>query len=213
MFLSFKATPEHPFLKVLKAQHINLVKAAGPFHWPAAFVLLIHVRGRTDAPVTLEEFGDYQCPPCRAIAEPIKQLEKDYDRRLRVIFHHFPLITHQHAREAAFAAEAAGLQGKFWPMHDLLYRDQSEWSKATDVRPLFNSYAGIVGLDVERFKKDIDSDKVRERVTADQRHGAAFGVQNTPTIFLNSRALDPTDLNPVNLRSAVDAAVKAKPSS
>jgi len=173
----------------------------------------IHVRGRADAPVTLEEFGDFQCPPCGALAGPIKQLEKDYDPRLRVIFHHFPLITHQHAREAACAAEAAGLQNHFWEMHDLLYREQSVWSKAADVRTLFNSYAGMLGLNVDRFKKDIDSDKAKERVTADQKHGAALGVQNTPTIFLNNRALDPTDLNPGNLRAAVDAAVKAKPPS
>jgi protein-disulfide isomerase len=173
----------------------------------------IHVRGRADAPVTLEEFGDFQCPPCGALAGPIKQLEKDYDPRLRVIFHHFPLVTHQHAREAACAAEAAGLQGRFWEMHDVLYREQAVWSKAADVRPLFDSYAGMLGLNVDRFKKDIDSDKLKERVTADQKHGAALGVQNTPTIFLNNRALDPTALNPVNLRAAVDAAVKAKPSS
>src|SRR5438128_1142878 len=68
----------------------------------------IHIRGNPDAPVTLEEFGDFQCPPCGLLAGPIKQLEKDYDPRLRVIFHHFPLITHQHAGEAAHAAEAAG---------------------------------------------------------------------------------------------------------
>jgi protein-disulfide isomerase len=173
----------------------------------------IHIRGPADAPVTLEEFGDFQCPPCGALAGPIKQMEKDYDRRLRVIFHHFPLITHQHAREAACAAEAAALQGRFWEMHDLLYREQSVWSKAADVRPLFNAYAGMLGLNVDRFTKDMDSDKVNLRVTADQKHGAQLGVQNTPTIFLNNRALDPTDLNPDKLRAAVDAAVKAKPTS
>jgi Na+:H+ antiporter, NhaA family len=80
----------------------------------------IHVRGNSDAAVTLEEFGDYQCPPCGVLAGPIKQLEHDYQPRLRVIFHHFPLANHQHAREAAWAAEAAGLQGRFWEMHDLL---------------------------------------------------------------------------------------------
>jgi len=173
----------------------------------------IHIRGPADAPVTLEEFGDFQCPPCGALAGPIQQLEKDYGRSLRVIFHHFPLITHQHAREAACAAEAAGLQGHFWEMHDLLYREQPEWSKTADARALFNAYAGILGLDVARFKTDMDSDKVKDRVTADQKHGAALGVQNTPTIFLNNRAVEPANLNPANLRAAVDAAVKTKPST
>jgi protein-disulfide isomerase len=173
----------------------------------------VHIRGPVDAPVTLEEFGDYQCPPCGLLAGPIKQLETDYGKTLRVIFRHFPLITHSHAREAACAAEAAGLQGKFWEMHDLLYREQPEWSKATDAQPLFNAYAGILGLKVDRFKQDMVSDKVKERVTEDQKHGAAIGVQNTPTIFLNNKALDPASLNPANLRAVVDAAVKAKPSS
>jgi len=173
----------------------------------------LHIRGPANAPVTLEEYGDFQCPPCGLLAGPIKQLEKDYDRHLRVIFHHFPLINHQHAREAACAAEAAGLQGHFWDMHDLLYREQTVWSKAADVRPLFNAYAGILGLNVERFKKDIDSENVKARVTADQKQGSALGIQNTPTIFLNNHAVDPTALNPANLRAAVDAAVKAKPSS
>ena len=170
----------------------------------------LHIRGQPNAPVTLEEFGDFQCPPCGAISGPIKELEKDYHRGLRVIFHHFPLSNHAHAREAALAAEAAGLQGHFWEMHDLLYREQPVWSKVADARTLFNSYAGIIGLNIDRFKKDMDSTQVNERVTSDQKHGTALGVQNTPTIFLNNRAVDPKNLNPIDLRAAVDAAVKEK---
>src|SRR5213075_860669 len=101
----------------------------------------------------------------------------DYRPRLRVIFRHFPLPNHAHAREAAFAAEAAGLQGKFWEMHDLLYREQAQWSKATDAQPLWNAYAGILGLNVDRFKQDMNSETVKERVAADQKHGASLGVQ------------------------------------
>ena len=106
------------------------------------------------------------------------------------------------------------MQGRFWQMHDLLYREQSVWSKAADVQSLFSSYAGILGLNVERFKKDMESEKVRARVDSDQKHGASIGVQNTPTIFLNNKALAPTALSPADVRAAVDAAVKsAKPSS
>jgi protein-disulfide isomerase len=173
----------------------------------------VHILGPPDAPVTLEEYGDFQCPPCGILAGPINQLEQDYRPRLRVIFRQFPLINHQHAREAAFASEAAGLQGRFWEMHDLLYREQSVWSKAPDVRLLFNSYAGILGLNIDRFKKDMETDKVKARVTFDQQQGTALGVKNTPTIFLNNRALNPSDLNPANLRTVIDAAVKVKPSS
>jgi protein-disulfide isomerase len=170
-----------------------------------------HVRGQPNAPVTLEEFGDFQCPPCGVLAGPIKQIEHDYQPRLRVIFHHFPLITHQHAREAAWAAEAAGLQGHFWEMHDLLYREQSVWSKASDVRPLFNDYAGILGLNIDRFKKDMESDKVKTRVDLDQHKGAELGLQNTPTIFINNRVVAPNAMAPADLRAAVDAAIKATP--
>lgn len=173
----------------------------------------IHIRGHADAPVTLEEFGDFQCPPCGALSGPIKQLEHDFDPHLRVIFHHFPLVNHQHARAAAFAAEAAGVQGHFWEMHDLLYREQAVWSKATDVQPLLNSYAGMLGLNVDQFKKDMESDSVKARVDLDQKRGTALGVQNTPTIFLNNRAIAPADLAPDRLRAAVTEAVKAKPPS
>jgi protein-disulfide isomerase len=171
----------------------------------------IHVTGNPNAPVTLEEFGDFQCPPCAMLSEPINQFEKDYRPNLRVVFHNFPLAVHAHAREAALVAEAAGLQGHFWEMHDLLYREQAIWSKALDVRTLFNSYAGILHLDVERFKTDMDGEQVSERVIADQKQGASLGVQNTPTIFLNNRAVDPQSLNPAALRTQVEEAVKGKP--
>ena len=166
----------------------------------------VHSRGNPKAPVTLEEFGDFECPPCGKLSEPINQLEKDFQPNLRLIFRHFPLVNHAHAREAALAAEAAGLQGRFWEMHDLLYREQAVWSKVADARTLFNSYAGILGLNLDQFKKDMDSDQVKTRVAADQKYGTSIGVQNTPTLFLNNRAIDPKSLNPESLRAAVEAA-------
>src|SRR3989442_1237851 len=96
---------------------------------------LVHALGPANAPVTLEEFGDFQCPPCAKLSEPINELQKQYN--LRVIYREFPLSNHAHAREAAFAAEAAGRQGRFWQMHDLLYREQAVCSKSTDARALF----------------------------------------------------------------------------
>src|SRR5262249_7595254 len=100
-----------------------------------------HIRGNPHAPVTLEEFGDFQCPPCGQFATFAEELLKEYDSRLRVVFRNFPLSGHEHAREAALAAEAAGFQGKFWEMHDTLYREQSAWSTAPNVQELFESYA------------------------------------------------------------------------
>ena len=171
-----------------------------------------HVLGPADAPLTLEEYGDFQCPPCGKLSEPINQLQKQHN--LRVIFREFPLPMHSHSREAAYAAEAAGLQGRFWQMHDLLFKEQSVWSNAPDVRSLFTAYAGMLQLDVEQFKRDIDSPAVLQTVQADQQRGAGIGVQTTPTIFLNNQAVPPDQLLPDKFPGFVETAVKnAKPSS
>src|SRR5213083_2774639 len=140
----------------------------------------IHIRGNPDAPVTLEEFADFQCPPCGNFAGFAEELLKQYDSRLRIVFRNFPLALHEHAREAALAAEAAGLQGHFWEMHDVLYREQETWSKAPNVRELFESYAGTIGLDVDKFKKDMDGEQVKARVEADRQRGQSLGIQTTP---------------------------------
>jgi protein-disulfide isomerase len=173
----------------------------------------VHVRGDAGASVTLEEFGDFECPPCSLISGVIHQAEKEYGSRLRIIFRQFPLPMHAHARPAALASEAAHLQGRFWEMHDLLYREQAVWSKAADVSLLFNSYAGMLGLDVERFKKDMQSAETNARVTADHDEGTSRGVTSTPTIFINNTVLPPASLNPAGVRTAIEAAFKEKSKS
>lgn len=169
-----------------------------------------HIRGNPDAPVTLEEYGDFQCPPCGIFAAFLGQLEKEYDSRLRVVFRNFPLAMHEHAREAALAAEAAGLQGHFWEMHDVLYREQLTWSNASNVRELFESYAGMIGLDLDKFRKDMDGEKARERVDADRERGQSLGIQITPTLFINNQPLDPKDKNPEGIRAQINAALQKK---
>ena len=171
----------------------------------------MHIRGDPDAPVTLEEFGDYQCPPCGSIAGFIDELVKEYNPRLRIVFRNFPLAMHEHAREAALAAEAAGMQGRFWEMHDVLYREQDTWSKAPNARELFNSYAGTIGLDLDQFKKDMDGEKAKARVDSDHARGASLGVLSTPTLFINNQPLDPKDKNPEGIRAAINAALQEKP--
>ena len=172
-----------------------------------------HIRGNPDAPVTLEEFGDFQCPPCGKFSEFVEELLKEYNSRLRVVFRNFPLSGHEHAREAALAAEAAGLQGKFWEMHDTLYREQETWTKAPNVRELFESYAGTIGLDVDQFRKDMDGDKARERVDSDRALADFLGVKATPTLFINNRPVDPKDKNPEGVRAAINAALNEKSQS
>jgi protein-disulfide isomerase len=170
----------------------------------------VHIRGNPRAPVTLEEFGDFQCPPCGNIAVFIDELVKEYGPRLRVVFRNFPLPNHNHAREAAFAAEAAGLQGRFWEMHDVLYREQAVWSKADNVAELFASYAGMIGLNLDQFKKEMDAEKTKARVDSDHERGDSLGVQSTPTVFINNRQVGPNDKTPDGLRATIDAALKEK---
>src|SRR6266542_6443621 len=170
-----------------------------------------HIRGNPDAPVTLEEYGDFQCPPCGMFAAFLGQLEKEYDSRLRVVFRNFPLKSHEHAREAAIAAEAAGVQGHFWEMHDVLYREQEAWSKAPNVRELFESYAGTIGLDLDKFRKDMDSEEVKARVDADRQRGESLGIQITPTLFINNQPLAQEHKNPEGIRAEINAALAKKP--
>src|SRR6476660_1696583 len=163
-----------------------------------------HIRGNPDAPVTLEEYGDFQCPPCGMFSAFLGQLEKEYDSRLRVVFRNFPLKMHDHAREAALAAEAAGLQGRFWEMHDVLYREQDSWSKAPNVRELFESYAGTIGLDLDKFKTDVDSEQVRAKVDADHALGDFLGEKRTPNLLINHQPVEPKDKNPAGVRAAIN---------
>ncbi len=169
-----------------------------------------HVRGNANAQVTLEEFGDFQCPPCGSISGFLDELVKEYDPHLRIVFRNLPLEMHQHAREAALAAEAAGLQGRFWEMHDVLYREQATWSKADNPRELFDSYAGMIGLNVDQFKKEMEGEKARARVDSDQERANSLGVNVTPEVFINDHQMAPADKTPEGLRAAIDAALKEK---
>jgi protein-disulfide isomerase len=188
----------------------RLAAPAGPKSGPASG---LHVRGKAKAAVTIEEFGDFQCPPCGIMAGVLKKTEEEYGERLRVIFHHFPLAVHAHAREAALYAEAASMQNRFWEMHDVLYKEQALWSKAADVPTLFNGYAGAIGLDVERLKKDVAKPEVAARVDADQKLGSSRGVTSTPTLFINDVAVPPDQLNPAGLHKTIEAALGNKEKS
>lgn len=169
----------------------------------------VHARGPASAPITLEEFADFQCSACGGVYPNFKAVEGEFGERLRVVFREFPLTPpHQHAVTAAHAAEAAGLQGKFWEMHDLLYENQQAWAEAFDVRPLFEGYASKIGLDVERFKKDQTSEGVETRIFLDGRRGHSLGVKGTPTVFLNGAEVPWEQVRTVEgLRAAINKAL------
>ena len=149
-----------------------------------------HVRGNPNAPVTVEEFGDFQCPSCGVFYTELKKIEDEYGDRLRVIFRELPLVPmHQHGLEAAQVAEAAGLQGEnyFWAMHDKLYENQKAWSDVKDVMPTFIDYARQVGLNIDRFSRDLSGEAVAQRIFQDGKRAHALGVTGTPSFFVNGK--------------------------
>jgi protein-disulfide isomerase len=140
-----------------------------------------HVQGPAAAPVTLVEYGDYECPYCGAAYPIVKQLQSQLGDRLRFVFRNFPITTsHPHAEQAAEAAEAAGVQGRFWEMHDHLYEHQRRL-KDEDLR----GYAAELGLEVAAFEDDLAQHVHAARVREDFMSGVRSGVNGTPTFYVN----------------------------
>lgn len=152
-----------------------------------------HVFGNKDSKVMLVEYGDYQCPGCEQANGPVKAAAENVKEDIAFVFRHYPLISaHPNAKAAAAAAESAGLQGKFWEMHDILFDKQSEWStaSATERTEVFKGYAKELGLDEAKFTNDLVSDKVLLKIAADSAMGRKDGVTGTPSFMLNGKAVD-----------------------
>lgn len=142
-----------------------------------------HVQGPADAPVTLLEYGDYQCPYCGQADQAVKAVQQRLGGNLRYAFRNFPLTqVHPYAYGAALAAEAAGAQGKFWEMHDLLYANQNALDEESLLR-----YAQQLGLDMQRFQHALRTDEYAGKIRSDMESGLRSGVQGTPTFFVNGR--------------------------
>jgi protein-disulfide isomerase len=139
-----------------------------------------HIRGPANAPVTLVQYGDYECPYTGAAYPIIKEVQSQMIERLRFVFRNFPITSHPHAQQAAEAAEAAGRQGRFWEMHDLLFENQKRL-RDEDVR----GYAEKLGLDIELFDKELGEHVHAGRVQDDFMTGVQSGVQGTPTFYIN----------------------------
>ena len=139
-------------------------------------------RGPADAPITIVEFSEYQCPFCGRVTPTLKGLEQKYAGKVRLVFKDFPLPNHAQAPKAAEAAHCAGEQGKFWELHDRLFANQQQLQIAD-----LKKYAAAVGLDQAKFDQCLDSGKHAANVQADVDLGSQMGVQSTPTIYINGR--------------------------
>jgi formate-nitrite transporter family protein len=139
-----------------------------------------HVLGPANAPVTLVEYGDFECPFCGRSYPAVRRLRGELGDRLRFVFRHYPRPEHPHARHAAQAAEAASAQGRFWEMHDQLFEHQQALSDSD-----LTQYAADIGLNVEQFRRDLTSHACVERVQRDIQSGAHSDVHGTPTFFIN----------------------------
>jgi len=204
-------TPPTPAPTVANATVKPNVPAPTPVNVAQAGAEPPHSIGPADAPVTLEEFGDFQCPPCGLLYPVLKDMEKEFGSRLRVIFREYPLVpTHPHALAAARSAEAAGMQGKFWEMHDMLFTNQRTWHASFDARPIFDDYAVKIGLDLEKFKRDLNGSVVEQRIFLDGKRAHALGVSGTPTVFMNGREIPFESLPPEKLRPIIQAEIDAR---
>ena len=169
---------------------------------------------KVSSPVVLEEYGDYQCPPCGQLYPELKQIEHEYGDQVQIVFRHFPLMKiHKNALVAAHAAEAARNQNKFWEMHDRLYRNQKEWAELDDPRPIFLGYARQLNLNVDQFKLDMESNQVDQRISADIQRGASLGVTGTPTVFLDTHLLRYEATNAEGLRRGINVLLERKAAS
>ena len=143
--------------------------------------------GNPDAKVTLLEYSDLECPVCREYEPIVEQARSAYASSTLFIYRHFPLQQHPWAIAAAHAAEAAGGQGKFWDMVHVLFLNQDAWVASKDPKPLFAQYAGQLGLDVQKFQQDEDSQAVAGKVVSDRDAALQDQIPGTPTFFLNGQ--------------------------
>jgi len=140
------------------------------------------VTGPQDAPITVVEFSDFQCPYCALATPQLRAVLKAYPTQVKLIFKQFPLDMHSQAALAAAAAIAAHRQGKFWPMHDALFASRNDLS-----RPTILSLASAIGLDIKRFEADLDSTETKQAIAQDLEDGTRAGVMATPTIFIDGQ--------------------------
>lgn len=186
---------------------------------PAKVVAGDNVYGNRDAKVVLIEYGDFQCPGCRAFYPVLKEVKEDYKEQTAFVFRHMPISTiHPHAEKAARSAQAAGNQGKFWEMHDKIYENQESWKDAQggEVSRTFTGYAREIGLDINQWEDDVESEETERRVKRDLAAAQKAGYQlSTPTIVLNGKKINAEEIqvegqfSAAKLRQLLNEALRA----
>lgn len=170
---------QQPEIKVLGAEDLQKIEASGGAE-----------KGNPNAPITIVEFSEYQCPYCkRYVDDAYQQIFEEYGDQVRYLFRDYPLSIHQHAKEMAEAARCAGDQGQYWQMHDRLFEKQSEWSAANEIDSLVTGYASSLGLNTSEFNACLNSDKHFQAINDDVSLGQSVGVSGTPSFFVNGRML------------------------
>ena len=168
------------------------------------------VTGNPNAKVTLMEYSDFQCPACAAYHPLVKQLLANYNGKIYFVYRYFPLAaTHQNAMISSLAAYSAGLQNKFWEMHDMLFQAQNSWATSSKAKETFMDYAKKLDLDIDKFKTDLESDKGKNFINDTYNKGQAIGVNSTPTFFINgSKIQNPRTYN--DFKSLIDNEINKK---
>ena len=163
-------------------------------------------KGDANAPLTLVEFADFQCPFCGEVDPVLDAVLADYDGKVKFVFKHFPLLSiHKNALPAAIAAEAAGMQDKFWEMKSILFERQQEWSSLPSADKKFEEYAKEIGLDVEKFKVDMKNDELSKKIDEQRGEGISVGVTSTPTFFVNGKKVELQSLSVNAFKDIFDA--------
>lgn len=165
--------------------------------------------GSPTATVTVEEFADFQCPACADKHPILKEIQSIYGSRIKFVFRHFPLQMHEKAYDAAVAAEAAGIQGKFWDMQNQLYTNQKAWSSDPNYKQVFKSYAEKIGLDIAKYETDAAGIQTKGRVDEDVRRGRALNVNSTPTIYINGKSVPYDQMSVQSLRQLIDTELQS----
>ncbi len=164
-----------------------------------------HFKGNAGSPVVIEEFADFQCPTCRIVHPKMNEIISKYGNRIKVVFRQYPVTQPPKAYDAAVATEAAGLQGKFWEMQNIMFNNQTSWANSQTHRQDYSKYAKQIGLDVEKFEIDLLGMAAKQRVDSDMKRGKALNISSTPSILINGRLVPYSQMEVAQMSTLIDA--------